>query len=325
MLKNKEFDFIKNLKKYFIISGVVFLIGIIMCVAFGPVLDISFSGGTKIVYSYKGDIDTDKVASVTADSTGRKVNVTTSSGINDSSKKLTISLADKKSLDTSAIDKLDKALTSDKALSKYKMKQAEVNSVNPTVGSIFFMKCLVAVLIAAVFVIIYVAIRFRKIGGLSAGVTAMAALIHDILIAFFVTVIFRLNIDSNFIAVVMTLLGYSLNNTIVVFDRVRENRRNLGTTKFTLDEIVNKSNNQVLGRNIMTTVTTFMAILIVLIVCEIKGITALRSLTIPLCFGLVSGAYSSICIAPALWVKWQDRIAKKKLEAKKNGTAKKSK
>ena len=139
---------------------------------------------------------------------------------------------------------------------------------------------------------------------------ALIALLHDVLLAFFAAVILRLNIDSNFIAVVMTLLGYSLNDTIVVFDRVRENRRHYGQSK-SIAEITNISNNQVLSRNIMTSLTTVIAIVTIMVVAEIKGLTSLRTLTIPLTVGLLSGTYSSVCISPGLWVKWQERKARK--------------
>ena len=87
-------------------------------------------------------------------------------------------------------------------------------------GTKFFAKCLVAVALAAVLLVIYVALRFRKIGGMSAGVMAVIALVHDVLMVYFTFVIFRFPIDDNFIAVVLTILGYSLNDTIVIYDRV---------------------------------------------------------------------------------------------------------
>ena len=316
MLKNKSFEFVGNLKKYAIGSLAIILVGLIVALVLGPVLDITFSGGTKITYSYTGKVDTDKVAQLAADTINKKVSVTTTSGVSDDSQKLVVALADKDALDTDLIDKLTKKLTGDD-FKDNKIKQEEVLSVSPSVGVIFFAKCLVAVIIAALLVIIYTAIRFRKIGGWLAGTSAMVALVHDILIAFAVSVIFRLPIDANFIAVVMTLLGYSLNSTIVVFDRIRENRRIYGN-KEALDNLVNLSNNQVLSRNIMTNLSTVASILVVLVVCELNGITSLRSLTIPLCFGLASGAYSSICLAPSVWVKWkQASDAKKKANSKR--------
>ncbi len=316
MLKNKalNFDFVGNIKKYAFISGALFLIGIIFCVVFGPVMDISFKGGTRISYSYTGDINVSEVEDIAADTIGKKVSVITSSGVSDNSQKFVVSLSDDTALETASIDSLAEALETE--FPDNDVVQAEVESVNPSVGTIFFIKCLVAVAIAAVIVVAYVSFRFRKIGGFSAGVTALIALVHDVLIAFFSAVIFRLNIDANFIAVVMTLLGYSLNSTIVIFDRVRENRRVYGANK-PIDELVNISNNQVFSRNIMTSLSTIIAIFVVFVVCEINGITSLRTLTVPLMFGLVSGAYSSICIAPTTWVKWHQYKASRPSKDKK--------
>ena len=309
MLKNKTFDFVGNLKKILIISGALLLIGLVCTFVFGPVLDISFQGGTKISYSFTGKIDTESVRKLADETLGKKTTVAITSGVSDTSQKLIVSLADNEALGTESIDALGKALT--EAYADNEIEQAEVNSVNPSVGTVFFLKCLVAVVIAAILVIAYVAFRFRKIGGVSAAVAALIALVHDVAIAFFAAVVLRLSIDSNFIAVVMTLLGYSLNNTIVVFDRIRENRRVYGSKK-PLDELVNLSDNQVLARNIMTSLSTVIAILTVFVVCEITGLTSLRTLTIPMMFGLVAGSFSSICIAPALWVKWRQLRSKKK-------------
>ena len=312
MLKNKTFNFVGNLKKFLIISGALLLIGLIVTLIFGPVLHISFQGGTQISYSFTGTLETEAVRKLADETLGKKTTVAITSGVSDASQKLVVSLADNKALDTESIDALGKALT--ETYADNEVVQAEVYSVNPTVGGTFFLKCLVAVVIAAILVIAYVAIRFRKIGGVSAAIAALIALVHDVLIAFFAAVILRLSIDANFIAVVMTLLGYSLNNTIVVFDRIRENRRVFGSQK-PLDELVNLSDSQVFSRNIMTSLSTVIAILTVFVVCEITGLTSLRTLTIPMMFGLVAGSYSSICLAPALWVKWR-QLRNKKKEAK---------
>ena len=124
--------------------------------------------------------------------------------------------------------------------------------------------------------IFYVAIRFRKIGGLSAGVMAVVALIHDLIIVYFTFVIFRMPLNDNFIAVVLMILGYSLNDTIVIYDRVRENRRKSGP-KTTTAELVNSSLNQCLTRTICTSITTIIAIGSVLVVSLIYGISSIIS------------------------------------------------
>ncbi len=306
--ERKALNFVGGFKKIAAVATAFLLVGVVVCAVLGPVLDITFSGGTKISYSYTGKVDTEEVKEIADKTLGKKTKVDTSSGVSDESQKLVISLADKSAVSTEKIDKLNKSLTE-----KYpdnKLVQSEVNSVNATVGTVFFIKCLVAVAIAAVLVILYVTVRFRKIGGLSAGITALIALIFDILVAFFIAVIFRLDIDSNFIAVVMTLLGYSINDTIVVFDRIRENRGVYGS-KMPIDELVNISNTQMLTRNIVASTTTIIAIVTIFVVCQFTGLYSLNTLTVPLIFGLLSGSFSSICIAPAVWVMWKNRKSAK--------------
>ena len=176
---------------------------------------------------------------------------------------------------------------------------------------------------AAVIMILYVAIRFRKIGGLSAGVMAVVALIHDLIIVYFVFVLFRMPLNDNFIAVVLMILGYSLNDTIVIYDRVRENRRKSGP-KVTITEIVNNSLNQCFTRTICTSITTIIAIGSVLVVSLIYGISSIISFALPMMIGLISGSYSSVCIAAPLWVMWKNHKDKKTLEKRKGDSTKKS-
>ena len=162
---------------------------------------------------------------------------------------------------------------------------------------------MVAVLITAILVVIYVGFRFRRIGGVSAALTAWVALVFDILISIFVCVVFRLQIDSNYIAVVLTILGYSLNDTIVIYDRIRENEKLFPDME--IGTLVNKSVNTVMIRNIVTTLTTIIAIITIIVTAELFGITTLRTLAIPMAFGLVSGAISSVFISGPLWVIWK--------------------
>lgn len=305
MLK-KGFNFIGNIKKYIIVSIAIMLVGVIATAVFGPVLDIQFKGGTKLSYSYTGDIEFADAEKALKDVFKADYSVSGSSDFSGDAKKLIISLGT--NVPTETVDAAEKALQD--TFKDNKIESSEIISVEASVGSRFFLKALVAVLIAWILVIVYVGVRFRKIGGVSAGITALIALVHDILVAFFICVIFRLPIDANFIAVVLTLLGYSLNSTIIIYDRVRENRRMFGN-KLTLGELVNKSNNETLTRTIITALSTLLAVVVVLVVAEIKGLTSLRSFTIPLAVGIISGSYSSICLAPCIWAKWKERQAAK--------------
>ena len=176
-------------------------------------------------------------------------------------------------------------------------------------------KCLAAVALASVLMVLYVTIRFKKIGGLSAGVMALVALFHDIAMIYFLYVIFQMPIDSNFIAVVLMILGYSLNDTIVIYDRVREQRKLMGR-KTDVGTVFNVSCTKTLKRTIMTSVTTLSAIMAVYILAFIFNINSVKSFALPMMIGVISGCYSSICIAGPLWVMWQNKKAARKAAKK---------
>ena len=190
-------------------------------------------------------------------------------------------------------------------------KCLESSSVDASMGFNFLLKCLTAVAIASILMVLYVTIRFKKIGGLSAGVMALVALFHDIAMIYFLYVIFQMPIDSNFIAVVLMILGYSLNDTIVIYDRVREERKILGS-KTDVGMVFNLSCTKTIKRTIMTSITTLSAILIVYIVAVFFNISSVQSFALPMMIGVISGCYSSICIAGPLWVMWQNHKKAKK-------------
>ena len=179
-----------------------------------------------------------------------------------------------------------------------------------SMGINFLLKCLTAVAIASALMVIYVTIRFKRIGGLSAGMMALVALFHDVAMIYFLYVIFRMPIDSNFIAVVLMILGYSLNDTIVIYDRVREERR-LAGREADLAEVFNKSASAVMPRTIATSITTLVAIGTVYVVAVIFNLSSVQSFALPMMIGIVSGCYSSLCIAGPLWVAWNQRKSKK--------------
>ena len=187
----------------------------------------------------------------------------------------------------------------------------EANSVDASMGFNFLLKCLAAVALASILMVVYVTIRFKKIGGLSAGMMALVALFHDIAMIYFLYVIFQMPIDSNFIAVVLMILGYSLNDTIVIYDRVREQRKLMGR-RTDVGTVFNVSASKTMRRTIMTSVTTFTAILIVYILAYVFNIASVKGFALPMMIGVISGCYSSLCIAGPLWVMWQNHKAAKK-------------
>ena len=311
MAKKFNIDFNKAFKKVLIVYAAVFLAGIIIAAVFGVDLDINFRGGTRITYSYTGDIADSDIESAVKENIEGSFEINQSTSIAGDTQTFSISLAGRSSLSAENQEAITSSL--EEAFPDNKVEIYDSNSVSPTIAGTFLLKSLVAVIITAVLVIIYVGIRFKKIGGVSAAVTALCALVLDILVTFFTCVFFRLQIDSNYIAVVLTILGYSLNDTIVIYDRIRENKSmypDLDTY-----ELVNRSINMVKIRNLVTTVTTFLAVITIVVISELYGLTTLRTFAIPMAFGIVSGCLSSLFVSGPLWVLWlkfkEKRAAKK--------------
>ncbi len=293
--------------KFIIIAYAIFFIAGTVSSFFGINLDINFSGGAKVAYSYTGDISVEKIEDVAKKTLDAKFTVSKSTALAGDTETFEIALSGKNALSADKQEALTAAL--EKEFKDNKINLYNSNSVSPTIAGTFFAKSLVAVAITALLVVAYVGIRFRKIGGVSAALTALVALVFDVLVTFFVCVIFRLQIDTNYIAVVLTILGYSLNDTIVIYDRVRENKKL--NPSMEIGDLVNMSINQTMIRNIVTTVTTVLAVLTIVVVSEIYGLTTLRTFAIPMAFGLVSGAVTSLFVAGPLWVIWKNRKAKK--------------
>ena len=313
MNNKKVIDFIGNRKILFAIPIVIVVITIIFNCIFGVQMAIEFKGGTMLTYSYTGEIDTNAVKQVVESENYGAVTVTTGSSMNSSLEVVEVSFSSSEGL---TADK--QTALSDKLQQSFKDNSLTlVNSqdVNPTSGTEFFLKCLVAVLFSFVLLVIYIAFRFKKIGGLSAGVMALVALFHDVAMIYFMYVIFQMPIDASFIAVVLMILGYSLNDTIVIYDRVREEKKLVGS-KTDVGKIFNLSCTKCIKRTIMTSVTTLSAILVVYAVACAFNITSVQGFALPMIIGIISGCYSSICIAGPLWVMWQRHKKAKKLAAK---------
>lgn len=295
-----------NTKKAFKISiiayAAVIVLGLIFTLVFGLKLDINFAGGTRITYSYTGDVKEADFESTVKTVIKDEIKITQSESFAGDTKTFTINVVGKKTVSSAKQTAVKTALT--EKFSKNNFEIYDATSVNPSVAGTFFAKSLVAVLITAVLVIIYVGIRFKKIGGVSAAITALCALVLDLLVSFFACAIFRLQIDSNYMAVVLTLLGYSLNDTIVVYDRIRENKKYY--PKLAISENMDITSGGIITRNIVTTTTTLLAVITIIVVSEIFGLTSLRTFAIPMAFGLISGCISSLFVAGPLWVYWRE-------------------
>ena len=293
----------KVLKICLIFYAVIIITGILFSVFRGLKLDINFSGGARITYSYTGSIKQADFTSTVKDALDKDFTVSKNESLAGNTKTYTINLSGKNALSTEIQENITKALNEKFADNNIELYDS--NSVSSSVAGSFFAKSMVAMILTAVLVIIYVGIRFRNIGGISAALTALCALILDLAVTFCTCAIFRLQIDSNYMAVVLTILGYSLNDTIVVYDRVRETKKYY--PQLSLNDNMNKSIGGVLTRNIVTSVTTIIAVITIIVVAEIYGLTTLRTFGIPMAFGLLSGCFSSLFVAGPLWVIWKDR------------------
>ena len=310
----KDLNFIGKSKIFFGISLGIIAIGLICNIIFGATLDIQFKGGTVVQYSFVGDIDDSALKDTIQEATPEhQVTFTITKDIMNNTEdeqaySVSIEFSGNESVESDVISGITTALEEKFPDNNFQYK--ENSSVEAAMGLKFLLKCLTAVAIASVLMVIYVTIRFKRIGGLSAGVMALVALFHDVAMIYFMYVIFRMPIDSSFIAVVLMIIGYSLNDTIVIYDRVREERRIAGP-KADIADVFNHSASTVMSRTIAPSITTLVAIGTVYVVALIFNLDSVQAFALPMMIGIVSGCYSSLCIAGPLWVIWNKRGSKK--------------
>lgn len=303
--KTPSINFIGNRKKFYTFSCALIAVVLVFCGIFGVKMDVEFKGGSMITLAYEGDADLNDLKSTISTELG-KSNLTLQTGSDISGNQtLTVTLPGSDTLTTEQLDNLLAALN--EQYSDNKFVQNEVSNVDATIGKEFLLKSVVALVAACVLILLYVAYRFRKIGGLKAGSTAIVALLHDMFVVFGVFVLLRIPLNGNFIAALLTILGYSINDTVVIYDRIRENSALYGKKQMSLAELVNLSVNQSFARSLMTSITTCLALGVVCVVSVIYRLDSIYSFAFPLLFGMVSGVYSTICIATPLWVDWKNK------------------
>lgn len=297
-MKQYKINFYENRKRFFIGSTLLIIIGVIFNLIFGTRLDMQFTGGAIIKYSYTGEISQTDIENLVSEQTGKSAEIKLETG-ETSGISITFSGTDSLPLDK------QKNLTS-AMLEKFpdnNLSLVESSSIDASMGKNFLYKCLICILIAVLILVLYISVRFKRIGGMSAGISAIVALVHDVALVYFTFIIARIPLNDSFIAVVLTILGYSLNDTIVIYDRVRENE-NLADAETPLHETLNLSINQTLSRSIYTSVSTFIAIAIVFVAGLIYNLPSITTFALPMMVGVVTGCYSSICIAGPLYVGW---------------------
>lgn len=294
--ERKTINFIGNWKKYVVISGVV----VVICVA-GLVVRAA-SGGPLFNYSldFAGGNSTSVDLSKTVTDEDKQKAEDTAKSVIGSGKSVEISVADNTKIvvrteELSEQKSEELKATMAKTFGVDESTKIESEFISGSVSDEMKVDAAVATLIATLCMLLYIWIRFRK---LSTGISAVLALVHDVIAVLTVYVVASafIPVGSTFIACMLTIVGYSINDTIVVFDRIRENKAK-ATSRTSLAEIINKSITETLSRSINTSVTTF----IMVFVLAVFGVDSVRQFAIPLIVGIISGCYSSVCVASPLW------------------------
>lgn len=293
--KFDKLDTVKNRNKFFIFSGTLLTVGLILLIVFRLNLAIDFTSGTRVEVLSKTPVTTEQIKS-SFEKLHLKTDDVVISGKNHD-------LGAARLIGVLSKNEIADLKTNFK---KEYGSEPNVSTVSPTVGKELAKNAIIAVLIASIGMILYLTIRFE----LSMAVAAVIAMLHD---AFFMVAFFsitRLEVDLNFIAAVLTIVGYSIHDTIVTFDRIRENmhkKKRLKTFK-DIAEVVNISIHQTLTRSL----NTVLMVLITVVSMLVFGSPAIRNFSIALLVGLLVGVYSSIFVACSIWVVLKARELKKK-------------
>ena len=275
-------DIIKNRKIYYSISLIIIIVGLVMMMAKGLNYGIDFTGGTSIQIKIGQVVSVDEAREIINEYDNE------ASIIHVGKAQDEIMIRSKKDFSNDEITEII-----DKFVEKYDIKEREFQSekFQPFMGKEIRKKALLSSFIAVIAMLIYISFRFE----FKFAIAAIIALVHDVLVTFSVYAIFRIPVNSAFIAAILTILGYSINDTIVIFDRIREEMKLNPRAKS--EDIINTSINKSLTRTINTSLTTLVAVVLLYVI----GVEDVKILALPLIFGGISGTYSSLFIASPLW------------------------
>ncbi len=283
-------DIIQSRKKYYIFSTIVILIGLLVMPLFAlrgeGILnfDVEFIGGSVMQVDFKQEVDAEQdimpMIEATIPDAGARIQKV------ENTTEMIITM---KPVEDTSRRELMAAFTEKYSLEATDLKRDEY--VSPSVSGEFRTSALIAVGVASVLMLLYVTIRFKDF---KFGASAVVALIHDVLIMVGVYAVFRIPINYSFIAAMLTIVGYSINDTIIIFDRIRENKGRMhGDDK----DVINTSLKQTMTRSINTSLTTVVMVLLLLVI----GSDSVKEFAFPLVIGVLAGTYSSIFIASPLW------------------------
>ena len=309
--EKKILKFAEAKRYFFLISITLILVGTVWSFVNGIKLDTQFTGGVILRYTYSGEVDTEQIKNEVEEIVDRSVNVQTSENSVTGEQNLVITLSGKKGLTPEHQKEILSAINQG---NENQFEISETSAVEPYIGVKALKNSAIAIVLSFLFIVVYIRLRFTALGGLASGITAVIALLHDILIVLFVFGIFKIPVNDAFVAVTLTIIGYSINDTIVLYDRIREHRTGI-RQKSTLAELVNISTTETLQRSVNTAFTVILCAFTILAVSVVYGMQSITNFSLPLLAGLISGCYSSICIAGPLWVWWEEhreRIQKRK-------------
>ena len=278
------YNFMKYKNIWFSISGLIIALGLVFLLINGGLnYGIDYTGGSSITIDFAKTFDIDKVKDVVSKFDENAI-VTYAGNDNE--------LALIKTNVGFDVQKQGEIKDSLKQNLGVEETNIQIEFIGPSIGNELKQKAIIALILANLGILLYVSLRFEWRLGLG----AIVALVHDILIMFTVFAVLQIPVSSSFLAALLTIIGYSINDTIVIFDRIRENMKS--HKKMTEDELVNLSTSQSLTRTINTSVTT----LITILALYILGVPAIRDFALPMIVGIISGVYSTIFIASPVWV-----------------------
>lgn len=299
----KQFDFIGKRMILFVISLVVIAAGVVSFIVQGFNVGQDFTGGTQMSFVLHPSDAHDQTVDITADVEKTLEDIFTAAGA--SSVRVTAnSEAGSVTVNTSVMDSEAQKKAKDAVAQKYYFAEDEYQfkNISGNVSRDLRDKAIKGVSIAVVLMLLYITVRFDW----RSGIAAVLCLIHDVLIMFTAYTIFQIPLDSSMIAAVLTILGYSINATIIVFDRTREN--NKLDKKSTFAENANRGVNQTLTRSLNTTLTTLFTIGMIFIL----GPSSIKTFALPIIVGVIAGLYSSVCLATNFWVLFKGKKANEK-------------
>ena len=304
---------VKNISKGFKVTATISAILIIAGIAFlfvnkgmagrGQTLNFSleFSGGTSTTVTFNEKYDLARVESEVIPVIEQATGIAPGSAqiqVIDNSNQVVFK--------TSTLNGDQREAMADQLKSSFEIADGaiETDTISSTISKETQRDAVLAVVIASILMLIYIAFRFSDV---RFGVSAVIALIHDVMIVFFAYSVAYLSVGGTFIACMLTIVGYSINSTIIIFDRIRENLHTMNVRRDGYDKIVDTSISQTIWRNVYTNLTTFVMVLMLYIL----GVSSLKEFTLALMVGIVAGTYSSICITGPLWLMLRKHIGKR--------------